>query len=571
MSSKLADIISKRRKSGEGVFSSLGSGIKDKLREKFDPRQMINQKGILTALFPGLKAYKALPEVDKKTKELSSDVLEQVSLVKLSPVLEDISINTKLAAKNSLTLPTMMRDVNLIRQNIVKLVKSEAETPATKADAFFQKSKEREQLYENLLKRERQSSKTGKELTKEEEKSGGLLSTIMGILSFKKLFDSIKSLGETFKSSFKWLSGKMVGIFFSLGRYILMAVLPFIVKMFKKAIRGAFKIFTSSFTRTLLTELGLLLPRLIATLIGVALGSSFLQSTYGKKMSADIAGSNLGNKALTKGDTQYGPAISQDVPAQAGTPTRLTEELLKGYTSKYVEALRNGSMQSYVVPFPSNDASPHNENIPLTKQEAAELGTRYKIIKSLFDNLQNETDVQKKMEMEKHLRNLIHGVQVFMRNRLADSRENAKPILEYADRAIEEFKLPGSIWEELSNLPDKMVGTITNPVTEYVNTEMNEDSLKGIIGGLNESAAGLEPERTNENALPGPEVDNRSRDNNQLRRDISNQEPNVQVMPSVNTSDSNNVKAQTQVGDVYDTDFLRNHWMDRTTKEIGAR
>ena len=246
MSSRLADIISKRRKSGEGVFTSLGGSIKDKLKEKFDPRQMINQKGVLTALFPGLKAYKALPEVEKKSKELSSGVLEQVALTKLSPILEDISINTKIAAKNTLTLPTMMRDVNLIRQNIVKLVKSEGETPATKADAFFQKSKEREQFYENLLKRERQSNKSGKELTdKEDEKSGGLLASLMSILSFKKIFDSIKSLGETFKSSFKWLGTKMVGLFFSLGRYILMTALPYIIKMFKAAIKGAFRIFAS--------------------------------------------------------------------------------------------------------------------------------------------------------------------------------------------------------------------------------------------------------------------------------------------------------------------------------------
>ena len=55
----LADVVSSYRKSGVGVAGSLAGGIKEKLKEKMDPRRFINQKGILPALFPGLKAFKA--------------------------------------------------------------------------------------------------------------------------------------------------------------------------------------------------------------------------------------------------------------------------------------------------------------------------------------------------------------------------------------------------------------------------------------------------------------------------------------------------------------------------------
>ena len=53
--SRLTEIVKARRESGEGVTSSLAGGIKERLKEKLDPRRMFNQNGLLTALFPKLK------------------------------------------------------------------------------------------------------------------------------------------------------------------------------------------------------------------------------------------------------------------------------------------------------------------------------------------------------------------------------------------------------------------------------------------------------------------------------------------------------------------------------------
>jgi hypothetical protein len=38
--------------------------------------------------------------------------------------LDVISQNTKISAKNSMTMPSMARDMNVMRQNIVKLVQT---------------------------------------------------------------------------------------------------------------------------------------------------------------------------------------------------------------------------------------------------------------------------------------------------------------------------------------------------------------------------------------------------------------------------------------------------------------
>ena len=111
----LADVVSSYRKSGTGIAGSLAGGIKEKLKEKMDPRRFINQKGILPALFPGLKAFKA----SGPTKE---DLSSGGSMSAASPYFDIIATNTKVAAKNSMALPLIHKDLNIMRQNMTKLV-----------------------------------------------------------------------------------------------------------------------------------------------------------------------------------------------------------------------------------------------------------------------------------------------------------------------------------------------------------------------------------------------------------------------------------------------------------------
>ena len=65
--SRLAEIYKAEKERGGGVLSTLGKRAK----EKFDPRQMFNQKGFAAAALPSLfKSYDAVGKT-KKAKELS--------------------------------------------------------------------------------------------------------------------------------------------------------------------------------------------------------------------------------------------------------------------------------------------------------------------------------------------------------------------------------------------------------------------------------------------------------------------------------------------------------------------
>jgi hypothetical protein len=142
----LTEIIKYQRSQGKGVGSSLAGGIKERLKEKFDPRKMFNQKGLMVSLFPALKAYKA-----KTTKEKTIDKKVSSDILVVKPIFESIDAGTSVAAKNSMVMPSMHRDFNVMRQNVIKLVKLENVKPATKADMFFVKASEREKLYESEM------------------------------------------------------------------------------------------------------------------------------------------------------------------------------------------------------------------------------------------------------------------------------------------------------------------------------------------------------------------------------------------------------------------------------------
>ena len=192
--SRLAEIYKAEKERGGGVLSTLGKRAK----EKFDPRQMFNQKGFAAAALPSLfKAYdavgkgkiKQLSETNKQLSEtnkggFSSAVLEN-GISSLITETRQVKIHSQLAAKNSVVLPSMARDMNVTRQNIVKLVKLQGGTATTKADMRFKRAGNREAAYESKFsKAGGVASKTPtKEGDKPKEESGGFFSTLITALS----------------------------------------------------------------------------------------------------------------------------------------------------------------------------------------------------------------------------------------------------------------------------------------------------------------------------------------------------------------------------------------------------
>jgi len=148
--SRLAEIYKQESKTGGGVTSTLGK----RLSEKIDPRQMFDRSGLIATMFPSLKSYSATkPSADNS---LNSKIESTPQLN--SGALVDVATATKMTAKNTMILPAMARDMNLMRQNIAKVVKLQGGTAATKGDMFFMRAKERESIFESAFSKLRGKS-----------------------------------------------------------------------------------------------------------------------------------------------------------------------------------------------------------------------------------------------------------------------------------------------------------------------------------------------------------------------------------------------------------------------------
>jgi hypothetical protein len=215
------DLIRKQRQAGAGILPAVGSAAGASIREAVDIRNILFSKGsILGALFPNVKGFKA----DAKAPRTRTSPTSLMSMGGGGSALSDakldiISQNTKISAKNSMILPSMARDMNVMRQNIVKLVKLSGGKASTRADMFFMKASERERAYESQMQESKASSPVAIQETETAGRdSGGMLGTLLktlgGILAlvgvgmvayfnspdFKKLVDErvIKPLSDNF-------------------------------------------------------------------------------------------------------------------------------------------------------------------------------------------------------------------------------------------------------------------------------------------------------------------------------------------------------------------------------------
>ena len=149
MPSRLAEIYRQEKKTG----GSLGSAVGKSIKEKIDPRQIIDPKGIIATLFPSLKAYRATPE-----RGLKSSTTPQISDISRKDFSE-LSGAMRLTAKNTLSIPMMARDINLIKSNIFKMTRALGQTPETKrTDIFWKNARERENMLESAMGAVRKTS-----------------------------------------------------------------------------------------------------------------------------------------------------------------------------------------------------------------------------------------------------------------------------------------------------------------------------------------------------------------------------------------------------------------------------
>jgi len=117
-------------------------------------------------------------------------------------ISKDSLVFLKIIAQNSIALPGMARDINVLRQNVVKLVKLESKkssskftskSASTKADSFFKTEEKREAELEASRKKQQGMKATAVSLIGKDEKSklaeqaegsgSGILSTIWGMIT----------------------------------------------------------------------------------------------------------------------------------------------------------------------------------------------------------------------------------------------------------------------------------------------------------------------------------------------------------------------------------------------------
>ena len=185
--SRLTEIYLAEKKAGRG----LGSAVSKAALEKIDPRQFFNQKGLLANILPSFfKTYKAPTGTTPRPKPatpitptLSSSVLEN-KVDALSEETRLVGVNSRITAKNTLVLPMIARDMNLMRQNIFRLVKRQTGAATNKSDMFFAQAAGREVAYESKFRREGGVKSLMSPTPSTSDSSnvvGGVLSTLGGL------------------------------------------------------------------------------------------------------------------------------------------------------------------------------------------------------------------------------------------------------------------------------------------------------------------------------------------------------------------------------------------------------
>jgi len=197
---RLAKILEQEYKSRGFVAGTLTGGGK-RLREILDLRNVLfSGGGIGSTIGKKIfgKGYSAVSDsgsVSRISSPITGFSKESVE------ILASIKSDTRTTAKNSMILPALARDMNVMRQNVVKLVKLSGGTAATKADAFFLRSKEREAAYESQFNRTTPTPAVQKPT---ESKSGGILAGLTGLITLM-----IPAISNAMKIGFSGLSSSL--------------------------------------------------------------------------------------------------------------------------------------------------------------------------------------------------------------------------------------------------------------------------------------------------------------------------------------------------------------------------
>ncbi len=201
MASRLADILQQEYKT-KGLIAGTASAAGKKTLEKIDLRNVLfGGSGIGSII--GRKVFGRGYSATSGTNKVSG-VSEAISSGS-SSVLQEISINGRISAKNSMALPRIAEQMNIMQKNVAKLVKLQGGTPSTKAQNYFSSLKMRENAYEASLNK-KNTAPTQISSTDKKDSSLGLMS-ILGLVGGTLLL-----FGDELSKTTQIIGGVLVGL-----------------------------------------------------------------------------------------------------------------------------------------------------------------------------------------------------------------------------------------------------------------------------------------------------------------------------------------------------------------------
>lgn len=211
----------KQELKGKGVLSSLGSAALKRTRERLDPRNILfGGSGIIGATGQKIfgKGYQAIQKTAPTGQKLvDSGVVQTQALSSLIESSKSQEAILRIVAKNTSNNNSMARDINVMRQNIMKLVTMGGGKASRGADMFFKDAAARESAFESQFKKERPTTVSPTIVPKKEDASKSITDKILMALgplgvAISGVISGINSGIEVLKSVFGTLSGLLPSI-----------------------------------------------------------------------------------------------------------------------------------------------------------------------------------------------------------------------------------------------------------------------------------------------------------------------------------------------------------------------
>ncbi len=256
--------IYKQELKGKGVLSSLGSAALKRTKERLDPRNMLfGGTGILSATGQKIfgKGYSAINRAPVGKKIAESGELKSEALNSLLVSSQRQEAQLTIIAKNTMNSNAMARDMNVMRQNIMKLVTISGGKASRGADMFFKDKDAREAAYESQFKKTYNAPSTSPSPAPKADDGSSSI--------FGKIITALGPFGVA-------ISALVTGINF--GKDIIKGFFGILSDMLPSmsTIITSLRTVASSLTSMLLTPLGLLVSGLAGAGIAIEKFSSFL-------------------------------------------------------------------------------------------------------------------------------------------------------------------------------------------------------------------------------------------------------------------------------------------------------